>query len=274
MTKGAVLLAAAALCAAQEPATEPAGPVLVNTGKPMSVPFACAENMLRANGLTCPASQPCPVYLDLGGVEAAGNLIFVAGHLHAESATLESVLLASSDGGKTWREAHERISGAALDRVRFIDFENGWVSGQHLRGFARDAFFLISNDGGRTWRERPVAGESRAGAIERFEFDSKSHGVAWIDRAPAVAGSERWEQWETTDGGDPWTRVRVAAAPPETASRPAAWRIVPDARSGAFNVERRDDGRWQPVAGFLIRAGECREAELPLPPAEAAGEPK
>lgn len=274
MTKGAVLLAAAALCAAQEPAQEPASPLLVNTGKPMAVPFACAEEVLRAFGLTCPASQPCPVYLDLSGVEAAGDRIFAAGNLHTESATLESVLLASADGGKTWREAHERIRGAALDNIRFIDFENGWVSGQHLRGFARDAFFLISNDGGRTWRARPVAGESQAGAIERFDFDSKAHGIAWVDRAPAFAGAERWEQWETTTGGDSWARVRVAAAPPETAARPAAWRVSADARSGSFKIERRDAGRWQPVAAFLIRAGECREPDLAPPPGEAEAEPK
>src|SRR6476646_236992 len=92
-------------------------PVLENSGKPMLLPFQCTDEDIQLSGLTCSEEDPCPIYLELSAVEGPGNRLFVAGNLHTSAVTVFSTLLASEDGGRTWRESHERIRSAGLDRI-------------------------------------------------------------------------------------------------------------------------------------------------------------
>ena len=126
---------------------------------------------IQAAGLGCSEEDPCPVYLELSNVEAVGHKIFVTGNLHTPTATLDSILLASDDEGKTWTEPHPRLRSSGLDQIQFVDFQNGWISGANLQGAPRDPFLLITTDGGKTWRQRPIFEESRVASIERFWFD-------------------------------------------------------------------------------------------------------
>src|SRR5207244_658934 len=111
--------------------------------------------------LSCSESEPCPVFLELADFEQVGARIFLTGNLHTATTTIESILLASEDDGKTWTEAAPRIAMAGLDRIQFIDFETGWISGQIQQTQPRDPFFLISHDGGKIWRKQPVWGDAR-----------------------------------------------------------------------------------------------------------------
>src|SRR5262249_52240739 len=135
--------------------------------------YACPPEDVDGFGLSCSAEDPCAVFLELSAVEAAGAKIFVAGNLHTRSTTLYSVLLASEDGGKTWTEPFKRIRAGALEQIQFIDFANGWVSGQLIEPLPRDPFLLITTDGGKSWRQRPLFEESRFGSISQFWFESK-----------------------------------------------------------------------------------------------------
>src|SRR5579871_4030912 len=98
---------------------------LENSDKPMRVPFQCTPDDSQAAGLNCSEEKPCPIFLELNGVESAGNRIFTSGDIHADNATLYSILLASDDAGKTWTEPNPRIRFASLDEIQFVDFENG-----------------------------------------------------------------------------------------------------------------------------------------------------
>jgi hypothetical protein len=266
MAHRAILLALA-VAAAQE------RPLIENSGKPMRAPFACGEEQIRALGLTCPPAHPCAVYLQLDGLATVGQRIFAAGNFHTDAATVESILLASDDAGKTWYEPHERIRSAALDEVRFIDLEHGWASGHILGAFPREPFFLVTRDGGKTWRARQVTVEARIGTIEAFEFESRTRGLVWVDRGHAAEEGNRWEVYETATGGDTWSLREMSDKPPgkKRAPPPAGWRLRADARSGAYRIETQTEGRWQPAASFLVRAGECKEPEVelvePPPPA-------
>ena len=154
----------ACLAAGQEPASPPAGPQpLVNSGRPMTAPFGCSDDDILWAGMVCSATKPCPVYLELTYAESAGNSIFVTGNIHSSSITLYSVLLSSDDAGHTWREAHERIRGAALDRIQFVGTQNGWVSGQLNAPLSQDPFLLITTDAGKSWRQQPIFDETRVG---------------------------------------------------------------------------------------------------------------
>src|SRR5574341_1136004 len=199
-----VLFIAASCLLAQVPAPqalatpeEPKKFVLENMGKPMRMAFQCTDEDMRSFGLTCPAHDPCPVYLELAAVQPVGDKVFLVGNIHTESTTLSSILLASSDGGKSWQEPYERIRSAGLDQIQFLDFAAGWIGGQLLLAFPRDPFLLLTTDGGQTWRRRPVSSEDRVGAIEQFWFTSRTQGTLWLDRTQSGETESRYELYES-----------------------------------------------------------------------------
>ncbi len=261
----------------QEPPAA-AKPALVNDGSPIRVPYQCSDEDIAASGLHCTPEEPCSALLELASVEAVGARLFLAGNLHTEAVTLQSILLASSDTGKTWTEPFERIRGASLDRIQFFDYETGWISGQIVQPLPRDPFFLLTKDGGATWRRRPVFSESRPGAVDRFGFDSRTNGVLWIDRTQSGESGALYEHYETTTGGESWTLREALNRPPAGSpgdrSRDTGWRLRPDRPTQSYSLERRVEGKWQRVAAFLIAAGECRPSLTPLPePPEPAPAP-
>jgi hypothetical protein len=261
---------ALALLAAALAAQTPQRPKLANEGAPLRVPVPCGVDEIHAFGLTCPPDQPCPVYLELAALGSTGARLFLSGNLHTESATLYSLLLATDDGGKTWYEAYDRTRSAVLDQVQFLDLENGWIAGHRLMGFPRDPFLLVTRDGGKTWNERPVYGDTRAGAIEAFVFDTKAHGLMWIDRSQGEGGG--YETLESMTGGENWAVRESGGKPPLAKRRPApaaGWRVRVDPAGKAYRLERQTGERWERVASFLVQPGECSEPEQQLPPEPA-----
>ena len=230
-----------------------------NTGKPLAVPFNCSSEELPASGSNCSEEEPCPIFLELNGVEAAGNRIFLAGDIHTANATVQSILLTSEDAGKTWTEPHPRLRFTALDQIQFVDFETGWISGANTLGAPRDPFLLVTTDGGKTWHVRPVYEDSRSGVIEKFWFDSRSNGVMLL----AARYENRYELYETMTGGESWSLRRSSTDPipfPRSKTAPVnAWRLRPDASTRSFAVERSQGERWQRVAGFLVETTKCMQ---------------
>lgn len=266
----ASLLLSAGLLAQPEAAAAAAS-ALVNSGKPMLVPVQCGSEEINALGLTCSAEEPCPVFLELEGIEAVASKLFLSGNLHTATTTLSSILLFSPDGGKTWSEPHERIPSAGLDQIQFVDFQNGWIAGHQLQALPRDPFFLRTTDGGKTWRRRPVFGESQPGTIEAFWFDSREQGTVLIDRQSSEGGG-RYARYETMTGGESWMIREVSARAPRLkrqAGENPAWRVRPHAPSQAYRIEKQEGERWLTVASFLIRAGVCVPT-LPEPRQEPA----
>src|SRR5215831_4690034 len=154
------LLAIPRLVWPQEPPPAPPPPpvplILENAGKPIHLPYSCTVEDVQAAGLACTAEEPCPVYLELTGVESVGSRIFLSGNLHTDTVTLSTTLLGSEDNGRTWREVHDRIHSATLDRIQFLDAETGWSAGETLSPLPQDPFLLHTVDGGKTWRQRLV----------------------------------------------------------------------------------------------------------------------
>ncbi|HXI44404.1 MAG TPA: hypothetical protein VNH83_30750 [Bryobacteraceae bacterium] len=289
---------AAALCSAwavyaQEPAatpavsapkTEPAKteagqpPVLENHGKPMRVPFECTDDDMQWAGMSCSEEEPCPVYIEISAIEPVGNRLVVLANIHTESITLYSVLLTSEDAGATWREPYERARGVGLDHVQFIDFQNGWISGETLVPVAHDPFLLITNDGGVTWRLRPVFSEGAGGAIQQFWFESAKVGDLVLDRRE-TADASRYELYGTPNGGETWMIRRTSDAPiaikrPVSDPAGSSWRIRADARTKSFAIEKKQGERWSAAASFLVQIGACKPAPraAPAPPATEPAE--
>lgn len=254
------------LLGAQEP---PAPSLLENTGKPIVVPFHCTDEDIQWAGLSCSAEEPCPVYLELTAVEAIGAKLFAAGNFHAQTITLYSVLLGSDDAGRTWREPYQRIRGTGLDHIQFADFENGWASGETLVPLPQDPFLLITSDGGKTWRQHAIFSEPHGGTLQQIWFSSKKEGALVFDRG-AGSGTERYERFESSDGGETWNireaRNRSMRIP--DAGSPPLWRVQADGRTKAFRVEHQEGGRWTPAASFAVTVGACSPA-----PAATQAEP-
>lgn len=251
----------------------PARPVYAFAGKPLNVDFKCTEDDIMAFGLTCTEDEPCEVYLELTALESVGGKVFATGNLHTRDVTMWSMLLASEDGGKTWTEAHERMRSTGLEHIQFIDFEMGWIGGQQLLAVPRDPFFLITDDGGKSWRRKPLYSETRVGAIEQFVFESRTNGQLLIDRTQTGDSGGRHEFYETNSGGDSWS-LRQVSPNPIKLRRPRTpnpdWRIRADARTKSFVIEKRAAAGWQTLSSFLVKAGECKPAELKFtdPPPE------
>lgn len=243
----------------------------------MNLDLVCGAPEIDKFGLTCSPEEPCPVFLELAAVGAAGEKIFASGNLHTATTTIASVLLASEDGGKTWSEPHERVPGASLDQMQFFDLETGWVAGQMAGALPRDPFFLITTNGGKTWDRRPVFEDTRVGAIDQFAFESRTTGQMTVDRTQAGENGNRYELYESMTGGSSWTMREVSTKPIVLKrSRPVGggtWRAKADGPSKSFRIERRGTSQWTTVASFLIAAGECRPAETVLVEPEAPAPP-
>lgn len=250
------------------------------TGKPLLIPFSCSEQEILELGLSCTSDEPCAVYLELAQLETAGLRIFVTGNLHTETTTLQSILLSSDDGGKTWIEAHPRLRAAGLDHIQFIDYERGWVAGQVLQTLPRDPFFLLTTDGGKTWNRRPIFDDARLGTIEQFVFTSARDGEMLVDRTRSGEPEARYHLYESRTGGESWSLREVSSKPPALRkSRPVNtdWRLRADAASRSYRVEKREAGKWTLLASFQVRLNDCKPPEVklaeppPLPeePAEA-----
>jgi len=264
---------------AQSEPEKPAGPpVLENSGKPMAPQFQCTEDDIHGFGLSCTEEEPCPVYLELSAIEPVGAQIVAVGNLHSGTATLYSILLSSVDGGKTWREAFERVRGASLDRILFVDFEHGWITGHSVQPLARDPFVLITADGGKTWRRQAVFEDTKFGSIQHFWFESRNNGSLVFDRGQSSEGP-RYELYESATGGDNWMvreasdrPIRIKRMPLETGN--ADWRIRADAATKSNRIEKRQGTRWTSIASFAVQIGVCKPppAKEPEPPPEITPE--
>lgn len=60
----------------------------------------------------------------------------------------EGDLLATTDGGNTWKEIVEVNGGGGYGAIRFTDLQNGWIAGG-----TGDQYLYATHDGGRHWAE-------------------------------------------------------------------------------------------------------------------------
>jgi photosystem II stability/assembly factor-like uncharacterized protein len=121
-------------------------------------------------------------------------------------------LIASSDGGQTWRVvSHEHLGG-----LSFIDHEDGWsvrsASGPAPGGVTGGV--LSTTNGGRTWKALPASPCQSIGWAVDVSFVSRTHG--WVACAGGGGVGEAGKGIaETTDGGRTWT-IRARANPTAT----------------------------------------------------------
>lgn len=240
---------------------------------PVHIDFHCTSDDIEYFGLSCSEEAPCPVYLELSSVASSGTKLFVAGDFHTPDVTLASVLLMSSDAGKTWTEPYKRIRSASLSDILFVNLEKGWVSGETVQSLPRNPFFLITADGGTTWQQQPVFDEDRVGSITQFWFDSPNSGSL------IVQSGSKYELYETMTGGSTWSVRQLTNTPlhlKQSVTPVPGWRLHPEAATKTNRLEKQDGGKWRPLASFPIQVSDCKPGEETAapPPAQAAPQPE
>lgn len=257
------------------PATEPSPPPAPKpayryVGNPIGLESKCGDAEMAEYGMSCTEDEPCPVYLELAAAESAGSKLFVSGNLHAGTATLWSILLASEDNGQSWTEPFDRLRGVSLEQIQFPGFATGFVAGHTAGPLPKDPFILRTADGGKTWSRLPLFEDGAVGLIEHFHFESATRGVVGVDRGRPGVG--KYMTLETENGGDSWVVKQSSAARPPRSPRdsPSVVRILADAASKSLRIERRDNGVWRTAAAFALPAGACHSEPRTSSPEPAA----
>lgn len=252
---------------------------LLDAAEPFRPPYTCTEEDLQFAGMTCSEAEPCPVYLEISHVYPLGRKLFAAGNIHSSQVTLYSILLASDDGGATWRESVERVRGSEVDRIQFTNFETGWVSGQRVTPLPGDPFLLLTTDGGKSWRKQEVLAEGSTGSIQKMWFDSPRSGMLVIDRGASDGDQMRYSRYETLSGGGSWMVRESSEKPLDLPAANASieeenWRVRGDTAAKVLVIEKKTDSGWTPVSRIALELAQCKgepaRAEPPPPPTASA----
>lgn len=206
----------------------------------------------------------------LVGLAAGGEIAFpdprhgyVLGWDHGQ----RDVLLATSDGGRTWSERWPTTTPSPVDAIAFVSPTVGFGLG--VAGDARSV--LMSVNAGASWTgagELPEPADTWIGDPNRLSFTDASHGWVATSAGHVLA---------TTDGGRSWRRVtlptgmgpitEVAFADP---LRGCVAAIASDTTSKA-EASTGDGGRtWTPVPGTVQPVAACARGEAGRSVAAAA----
>ena len=246
----------------KEPAKPPAP---VYTGTNVQLPVDCQIERLEYAGMTCNAEQSCSLFLDLTSIAAEGDFIVLAGEIHSTGATVESVVLSSSDGGQSWKESAERVAAAGIEAVEIVEEVHAWAAGQQGdTATVEKPFSLYTDDAGESWALRKLGtfDEPVRGVVLAFRFDSPTHGYLILEKLTATG--DPFELRETFNGGRSWSIRQITAERPKIPGgrflRPAEelWRIQEE--PDRWRIERRSDAEpdgWALSAGFAVELGAC-----------------
>lgn len=117
----------------------------------------------------------------------------------------KGALLATEDGGASWRARRPAITEDTLRDIFFVDEQTGWVVCERdlfrLKTKEEQRSYLMkTGDGGRTWARVEVAGA---------DVDARLVGVRFAGREHGWAFGELGALYATSDGGQTWARQRV-----------------------------------------------------------------
>ena len=241
---------------------QPEPPAISYEGSPLVVPLDCGYDHFSRAGIVCSDVTPCRLFLELTGVESAGDKVFLIGNIHTSAATISTILLASGDGGRSWIEPIPRYSGAGFELIQFAGPAHGWIGGQE-GDYDRSSkpLFLVTTDGGSTWERYAIdEDEDATGAVLEFFFDSRDHGLLIVDLL--VSEGDPFELYETLNGGRSWMIRQIVSQKPKLTNRsvaddPMDWRIKENASDGVYEVQRREQGEWVLKSSFAVEAGSC-----------------
>jgi photosystem II stability/assembly factor-like uncharacterized protein len=126
------------------------------------------------------------------------------------------VILATSDGGATWKTQEEGTTGkaGALYSVVFTDTLHGWAVGYGGSGAVKNTgpVILATVDGGATWKAQDASSAGSTGGLYSVSFPDTLHGWATGYSWDASTQSSTLHILTTSDGGADWREQDSRAA--------------------------------------------------------------
>lgn len=161
------------------------------------------------------AEQPLPIpaYAALNDVFTDPTHGFIAAS-DSDGTTSRGVLLATDDGGQTWRRALE--APGIFRSLDFVDHDHGYLAG----GTPAEGEIWATTDGGQTWEQRATL-DSRD--VQVVSFVDPEHGYGAVSNRPCssprpmpgergaktpVGGASRTCEPDSEDPGSPM-RLRL-----------------------------------------------------------------
>lgn len=129
---------------------------------------------------------------------------FIAAGTDPNVALSNALILATEDGGETWKPTYRSTRPFELTwKISFPTRETGYVTVQSYNPdpSASQRFVAKTTDAGKSWSELPLVDD----------FKVRAFGVGFVDERRGWIGAMPGG-FETTDGGASWTRVEMGAA--------------------------------------------------------------
>lgn len=129
---------------------------------------------------------------------------FVMGASDADTAKSNAIILATKDGGATWKRVYQSSRPFELTwKASFPTRKTGYVTIQSYNPdkAASQRFVAKTTDGGETWQEIPLVNDH---SVRQF-------GVGFADELTGWVGTTNGG-YETRDGGATWTYVDMGRA--------------------------------------------------------------
>lgn len=139
---------------------------------------------------------------------------FVMGASDADTAKSNAIIIATKDGGATWKRVYQSTRPFELTwKASFPTRKAGYVTIQNYNPdkAASQRFVAKTTDGGETWKEVPLVNEH---SVRQF-------GVGFADELTGWVGTTNGG-YETRDGGASWTYVDMGRAVNKVRIVPAA----------------------------------------------------
>lgn len=129
---------------------------------------------------------------------------FIASATHADVSQSQALILATEDGGTTWREVYRSTRPFELTwKLSFPTREVGYCTIQSYNPdqTASARFVAKTTDGGKTWHEIPLVNDHR---FREFGIAFLDENTGWVGAAP--------HGFSTTDGGQTWSKAEFGNA--------------------------------------------------------------
>ena len=116
----------------------------------------------------------------------------------------------TADGGQTWNKQSLPENASLLNRIEFVDANNGWAVGIRLVGYdyswpIHNAVIYHTSDRGLTWQEQYAP--SLEIVFTGIDFVDAQHG--WVVGFRGNSGVEGGTVFRTGDGGITWERLEM-----------------------------------------------------------------
>lgn len=143
------------------------------------------------------AGCKCAEYLRTAQFTARNEAWAIGYDVPLEGA-LDSIVVHTIDGGRTWHEYPRTLQHAAPPDVFFFDAANGWMAYWDQWGGITQTKLARTSDGGKSWRV------ISRGLIDSPVFADQNHGIAIrFNMYPSA------DWFRTADGGRTWTELRI-----------------------------------------------------------------